>query len=165
MAARKSRAEHAGSAPAFSGRVSTIADLAEARGKIAQLTAALEAEHKLAGELGVAKAKLEKEFAAHMRAAEARFAALQDDIGALTLSLSDVANELEALKADSVEEIKRLRRELTEASGDVAMHRLRDERAHAALASLALSLGDAHAELRERDDDDALAGGRREAHR
>jgi len=172
MAARKSpgpRAAYVTANGQAAGLVRVGAALAietvlrESQDKVAGLTAALEAEHKLAGEIGVSKAAIEEAFAAYRRDAEARYAALQDDSGALTLSLSDVANELEALKDDSKAEIKRLRRELIEAAGDVAMHRERGVRATAALTAFALRYGDLAAEMFEREDDEALTAGRHEA--
>ena len=206
MAARKSRPARA--AAAAVNRSVRSQPLKAAHAKIAQLTAALEAEHRLAGEHATARLELEKAFASWRTAADERYVLLGrnskmliDDLQAkLARAGKDVESELANLQRENAalhaynnrlhsdilakvadvdrlqdqiaafrdkqdgeaDEVKRLRRELIEAAGDAAMHRARDERAHAALASLALLLGDTHAELRERDDDDALANGRRE---
>ena len=171
MAARKSRPAKAAppraaaTPPRFAGRVSVVADLAEARAKIAQLDAALEAEHNLAGERAAEKAKLEEQFEQFKHS---YLDALRKDFE--TLAYKEEVDRLQAQiaafreSADTdADTVKRLRRELVETNGDLRMHRLRDERAHTALPALALLLADMAAELRERDDDEAMTIGRQEA--
>jgi chromosome segregation ATPase len=195
MAARKSHAPARKAAPAAARRkrvgriVSALAvedKLRSHTARIDQLAAALEAEHKLAGEAATAKAKLEEEFEAYKRDAKAASDLLDDGRQAqietrdralaeanesrarLAEDILAKAAEIDRLKAQLAAAIERnpdadaLRRELREAKGEAAFHRLRDERHLAAVTALALRLGDVEAELLERQDDDAIASGRHE---
>lgn len=151
-------AEHALAAKNAAERLALDEKYARYRMDAENRYAALESEaRKALPKLEVRIADLDRDLAESRIAAEQ----LRDDNARLLGDLHEAARELMA-RDQSAAEVERLRRALAASQGQVAFHKLRDERATARLLALAHRLGDVEAELMERDEDAAIAGAQHE---
>ena len=157
MAARKTRLT-AVEAPHPMSSAALSIKLAEAKSQIAELTAALEAEHKK----GVEWANERERLNAELDAAKAAHAKLQDDNGALVLDQADRARERESLLdqvANLCAQIRELQADLKASRGEASYFATRDTRGQRALVGLAFRLGEAEAYRMTREDHDARQEG------